>query len=244
MKALRVKEFGSLDSVCNLLKGVFNQRPPQSKYTFIWDVQVVLDYIKTNWAQNGNLSDENLTYKLTMLIALVSASRAIQIQNLDTSQMGRLPDKFKFTYTKLHKGWKRGKAPPSIEFNAYTNDPELCVVQCLDEYLQRSKCWRGNEKTQLLLSFINPHVQVSSSTISRWIKKILDLSGVTEMHDFKGHSTTSASTSKAELSGLSVDDILESGSWSSKSTWQAFYHKKVVNVSQKFQGKVLEKYHK
>jgi len=86
-------------------------------------------------------------------------------------------------------------------------------------------------------------VQVSSSTISRWIKNTLDLSGVTEIHDFTGHSTRSASTSKAELSGLSVDDILERGSWSNKSTWQAFYHKQVVKVSQKFQGKVLGKCH-
>ena len=34
---------------------------------------------------------------------------------------------------------------------------------------------------------------------------------------FKGHSTRSASTSKACLSGISVDDILSRGSWSNES---------------------------
>ena len=36
---------------------------------------------------------------------------------------------------------------------------------------------------------------------------------------FKGHSTRSAHTSKACLSGISVDDLLSRGSWSNKSTW-------------------------
>ena len=40
---------------------------------------------------------------------------------------------------------------------------------------------------------------------------------------FKGHSTRSASTSKACLSDISVDDILSRGSWSNESTWHKFF---------------------
>ena len=47
-----------------------------------------------------------------MLLALASASRAIQIQHLDISQIGRLPYQYKFVYTKLHKSWRKGKLPP------------------------------------------------------------------------------------------------------------------------------------
>ena len=67
------------------------------------------------------------------------------------------------------------------------------------------------KQKQLLLSHINPHREVSSSTISRWIKVTLELSGVTELGSFSGHSTRSASTSKADLSGLAVTDILNRG---------------------------------
>ena len=42
------KGVGSNDKVCKLLSGVFNLRPPQPKYTFIWDVQTILEYIKVN----------------------------------------------------------------------------------------------------------------------------------------------------------------------------------------------------
>ena len=71
-----------------------------------------------------------------------------------------------------------------------------------------------------------------SSTISRWLKETLVLSGVTKILDFGGHSTRSASTSKAELSGLSVKEVLDRGSWSNESTWQKFYHKEIIKVGQ------------
>lgn len=128
-------KFESHKQVCQLLSGVFNRRPPQPKYTFIWDVQTVLDYIKRVWPENEALSDKHLTLKLTMPLALTSTSRAIQIHHLDISQMGGLPDQYRFCYTKLHKGWEK----PSVDFYAYEEDPRLCVVKCLDEYFSRSK---------------------------------------------------------------------------------------------------------
>ena len=95
----------------------------------------------------------------------------------------------------------------------------MCVMKCLDAYLDRTKVWR-NGKNQLLMSFIQPHKEVCTSTISRWLEETLVLWGVTEILDFGGHSTRSASTSKAGLSGLSVKEVLDQGSWSNESTWQ------------------------
>ena len=36
------KPVGKHPRVCALLTGVFNQRPPQPRYTFVWDVEIVL----------------------------------------------------------------------------------------------------------------------------------------------------------------------------------------------------------
>ena len=135
------------------MTGVFNSRPSQPNYTFIWDVQVVLDYIKQNWADNISLSDKHLTWKVTILMALISASRAVQIHHLQVSNMARLQNQYKFEYSQLHKSWKRGKICPSLQFFAFVEDPEMCVVKCLDGYLLKSEPWRKNQETQLLLSF-------------------------------------------------------------------------------------------
>ena len=133
------KRVGSNDKVCKLFSGVFNLRPPQPKYTFTWDVQTALEYIKVNWPVNNVLSDKLLSLKLSKLLVLASASRAVQIQHLNISQMGRLPDQYKFVYTKLHKSWRKGKLPPSASFFVYAEDPHMCVEKCLDAYLDRTK---------------------------------------------------------------------------------------------------------
>ena len=71
---------------CTLLKGVFNQRPPQRKYVFIWDIQTVLDFVKSQWS-GCDLSDKVLTYKVVILLALSSASRASTMHHLNERYM-------------------------------------------------------------------------------------------------------------------------------------------------------------
>ena len=71
-----------------------------------------------------------------------------------------------------------------------------------------------------------------SFTISRLLKETLVLSGVTKMLDFGDHSTRSVSTSKAELSALSVKEVLDQGCWSNESSWQKFYDEEIIKVGQ------------
>ena len=115
-----------------------------------------------------------------------------------------------------------------------------CVVTALRIYEDRSKAWRDVNKTQLLLSFIKHHKEVSSSTISKWIKEVIKLSGI-NIEIFKGHSSRSASSTGAGLSGASTNDILNMGSWSNEHTWQKFYNKPVITAAESFQGKLFGK---
>ena len=81
------KPFGQHPEVCVLVSGIFNNRPPQPKYMFVWSVESVINYIKTNWKNNENLSGKYLTYKLVILMALTSASRASAMHCLDVRFM-------------------------------------------------------------------------------------------------------------------------------------------------------------
>ena len=151
-------------------------------------------------------------------MALSSTTRATTIHHLDIRYMLRTEGKFVFTFHKFHQSWKYGKAPRSLEFCEYTEDRDLCVVTTLNEYIKRKYQRRAEKRrSQLLLSFIQPYVEVSSSTVSRWIKETLKLAGI-DVFIFKGHSTRKASSSKASKAGLSLADILARGSWSSSST--------------------------
>ena len=57
--------------VSQLMKGIFQEKPPRPKYTEIWDVSIVLLYLQSLSAVD-RLSLKELTLKLLVLILLVS----------------------------------------------------------------------------------------------------------------------------------------------------------------------------
>lgn len=69
---------GEHPMVCQLLKGIFNSRPPQPRYSFTWDVSVVVEYIR-GLGLNTSLSLKLLTQKLVMLLAVTSAERSSEL---------------------------------------------------------------------------------------------------------------------------------------------------------------------
>ena len=237
-KPLHGSPIGRSLLVCSLLRGVFNLRPPQPRYLFIWDAEKVLCYLKSLPAHK-NLSDKELTLKLTMMLALTATSRFSEISYLNISFKVKTEEKYIFSFNKLTKVCRRSKSQPTLSFHEFEQDKSLCVVSLLDTYIERSKAWRQDQqKGQLLLSFVKPHNEVVKSTISGWIKEVLKQSEINVEH-FKAHSTRSASSSKVQMSGLPVEQILKRGNWSSKSTWQKFYIKN-IEEDKTFEQAVLE----
>ena len=80
------------------------------------------------------------------------------------------------------------------------------------------------DQDQLLLSYQKPHHPVTKDTLARWLRDILNKSGLdTEL--FGAHSTRSASTSAAARCGIPVDVIMKAAGWSAVSTFTRFYLK-------------------
>ena len=55
---------------------------------------------------------------------------------------------YEFTSHKLHKSWRKGESPPSLEIYSFPSDKALYVVATLDCYIERTSIWR--EKIKLL----------------------------------------------------------------------------------------------
>ena len=70
---------GEYPQVNSLITGVFNNTPPQPKYNFIRDVQLVLDYLEKELPNNSSFSDKLLTFKVTMLLALKSQCYCFEV---------------------------------------------------------------------------------------------------------------------------------------------------------------------
>ena len=223
--------------VKELMKGAFNTRPPQPKYTETWDVNKVLDFI-TQMGANDILDQSSLTQKLAMLMGLVSAGRSKELCSLDLRYMMDFGSHVKFMLGKPTKTKKMTTNLGSVVFRKYPDD-QLDVVACLKRYIQITEPLRKSEsqKQQLFIACVKPHKPVAPCTIARWLKTLMGLAGI-DVTKFSGHSVRSASTSKAKRCGLSTPQVLERANWSNAGTFHKFYYRE---LSDDFQQKVLDK---
>ena len=175
-----------------------------------------------------------------MLLALTSAGRASELQSLNTRYMIHKGNTVQFTLERPSKTTRQGQKLPKIEVHKYHKDPALDVVDCLDTYLAATRTWRTNpESDRLLLSTVSPHKPVATSTISNWLKAVLKAAGI-DTTVYTGHSTRSATTSKAKQAGISVADILNRASWAKANTFHKFYHKEKYNTNDNFANTILD----
>ena len=207
--------------VTRYMKGVFNSRTPTPKYSDTWDVNIVLDFIK-EWQVLPTLPLKHVTYKLVMLLALTTGQRCQTLASLDTQSMTKTDEQFVFHLTDHMKQNRPGNIFSTVYVRRYHN-PELCVYRTLEHYLERTSKLRSSSK--LLVSSVKPHSGVTTSTIGRWIKTLLSLSGI-DTTRFKAHSTRVASASKASAS-IPTDVILKHIGWASDCVFRKYYDKPI-----------------
>ncbi|KAJ8038859.1 hypothetical protein HOLleu_16414 [Holothuria leucospilota] len=206
------------------MKGIFELRTPVPRYKTIWDVSIVLDYLRL-LGETNTLPLKLLTYKVVTLIALISAQRCQTLGLLNLNSMEKKSDMFIFYLSDKVKQSR----PGNVGLVVYTKFPgnELCAFTALERYLHLTKSLRKDSK--LFISFVRPHASVSRETISRWIKYVLKESGLnTDL--FKPHSTRSAATSGAFVRGVPVEDILQTAGWSNELSFVRFYQKPITDL--------------
>ena len=173
-----------------------------------------------------------------MLIALTCATRTQSIHLLSVNNVHKLSSEFVIEIEGLLKqsrpGYRNpqirqsrpGYRNPQIHLKAYPPDRRLCVFTVLKEYLYRTKHLR-KDSSKLLISYVKPHKDVSRDTVARWIKTVLHRSGI-DTNIYGAHSVRAASTSRAKLKAVPVQEILEKAGWSNERTFSKFYDKKIL----------------
>ena len=214
--------------VTRLLKGIFHDRPPLPRYSGTWNVQNVLNYLE-GLGENKSLPLKLLSWKLTMLLALTRPSRLADLSNLDLSRRTYKPDRVCFYPNTLAKQSRQGSQVANFFFPSFPDNPLLCPVTTLKAYEERTKPICGIE-SKLLISTIKPYKAVSSSSVARWLKSLLEAAGV-DTSIFAAHSTRGASSSAAANVGVTTNEILKAVNWNSESVFQGFYYRPSDNPS-------------
>ncbi|KAK2548065.1 hypothetical protein P5673_031834 [Acropora cervicornis] len=207
--------------------GAFEQKPPAHKYYGIWNVNQVLQFLKT-FSPNRCLSLKELTCKLAMLLALVTIQRKRTLLQLDISReyLKKSKDECIFILSKHVKQSRPNYPVQPVIIPRYTPDEDICPLLCLEEYIERTKELR--QDNVLFISTIKPHNPVGAQTMSRWIKTILEWAGI-DVTLFKPHSTRHAASTAALKASIPLDEILKKAGWSSAKTFRRFYFRHVID---------------
>lgn len=231
-------EIGQDSRIKRFCKGVANLRPPQPKYEATWDPKTVLDFLK-GWGSNEDLTLEQLSQKLAALLALTTGHRIQTLQLIEIPNIQTAGNQIQIKIPARIKTSGPRRKQPILNIPFYLEDKRICVASTLEAYIKRTGNIRKNCK-RLMISHKKPHKQVTTQTISRWIKNILQRSGI-DTQTFTGYSTRHASTSAAKRSGVNWDTIHKSAGWSEKSnTFARFYNLPVVSNADSFAKAILE----
>lgn len=227
---------GTHPLVSRFVKGVFHLHPPNPRYSEVWDVKLVLNYLRT-LSPIVTLKLRDLTFKLCMLIALLSAQRCQTLHLLRIDEMKIRANSVVFFIKDLVKQSKPGKIGITLNLKAYPPDRRLCICRVLKHYLLCTKYLRNNSK-QIFISYCKPHAPVSKDTISRWIRIVLQKAGI-DTSVFKAHSTRSASSSAARENHVPIADILSTAGWANEKIFTKYYNKPIRSET-KFSTAILQ----
>ena len=214
---------------CNLItrfmKGIYRQKPPLPRYHFTWDVCTVLKYLSSLFPLE-KLSLKLLTFKLVALLALSSAPRAQTLAYLNLDYMCKETSVVSFMFPHLLKTSRIGHSFV-LKVEHFRNE-SLCVFHTLEKYIEQTCSLR---KSRFLFISYKTYKAISTCTIARWLRTVLELSGI-DTSIFKAHSFRGASVSAAFRKGCSVNLILSTADWSTDKNFKKFYHRQPLSNKQ------------
>ncbi|KAJ8031599.1 hypothetical protein HOLleu_24840 [Holothuria leucospilota] len=123
--------------VARFLKGIFSTYPPMPRYTEIWNVSLVLDYIR-GLPPVEELDLKMLSLKLCFLVAITSAQRLQTLHLLQLDQLTLNDDSAVFRVTKFLKQNRPGNVGFEVLLEAYPKDERLCVLKTLRAYIAKT----------------------------------------------------------------------------------------------------------
>ena len=219
------------DKVSRLLKFFKKRRPTVIRYAVTWDVNKVLNFLKS-WYPNNTLSTKKLTLKTCMLIALSSSDRAQTIHSMRVDRCVVTARGVEFPiFSKLKTS--RHLRRPRVVICPRWSDPALDVEKCVTTYMSRTLKYRIREvrarrpkPNQLFLSH-KTGKPIARNTISRWLTEVMSMAGIDTTY-FKGHSTRGAGVSKAKSRGANPNQLILQGDWSNVTTFEKHYDRPIL----------------
>ncbi len=107
-----------------------------------------------------------------MLLALASSQRVQTLKAFNIENLTFQENKCVFVIDSVLKTTRTGNHLSTVVIDEFSEDHNLCPVQHLKLYLNKTTSFRISNR-QLLLSYQRPFQPVSTDTNARWIKTVV-----------------------------------------------------------------------
>ena len=228
-----IPDLGCQPIIQRLFRYFYLERPSFPKYIVTWDVTRVLRFLAT-WHPSISLNIKQLTLKTVALIALTACDRAQTLHLLSVEHVSISAHGLEFVVPEVLKTSRRGK-PARVVTCVKWGDERLDVCAYVHAYINRTLSFRikavrkGRPKpVQLFLSHRTGR-PVQRASISRWLREVLQLSGIDVDRNGPG-STRGAASSLASRKGASAEQIMKAGSWTNVDTFLKHYQRRVEDT--------------
>lgn len=223
--SLIMPDLGGDKDIKRFLKGVARTRPAKPRYNSVWNPAVVVEYIQKFLSEE--VTFKNLSYKLITLLALTTAHRIHTLSLIKISDISFISSGVNIKISEPTKTSIQTGYYPFISFSWFKEEPRLCVVKSLSEYISFTEKFRNGED-HLFLTLNKPYKKASVNTLSRWIKGVLSKAGI-DISIFGSHSTRHSASSAAWRAGVSLEEIRKAAGWSGQSkTFEKFYKRPLL----------------
>ena len=221
-----VENIGKHPDIKRLMKGLFESNPTYPKYTCVWDVQILFNYLR-KLPHQSVLPVKILCKKLAILLSLLAGGQRSQtIHKINILDIKINPEKCVIPIYDPVKQTRRGKHMKPMEFKVYPEEEKLCVIHNLTEYLQKTRSVR--RYSALFLSYQRPYHAITKDTVTRWVNDMMIRAGI-DMTRYVTHSCRAAASSFAKKRLVPVKKIMNACGWSSEGTFANHYHKDIIN---------------
>ena len=139
--------------IARLLKGMFHIRPPEPRYSFIWDVNVLLTFLES-WFPLSVLELKQLRLKAVALVALVSAQRSQNLSALSIDFMNSTATSTQFVVNSLLNSSRPGKSFLMVSLPAFPKNEKLCAHSTLLHYVARTASIRQSLNSSQVFFFV------------------------------------------------------------------------------------------
>ena len=184
-----------------------------------------------------NRSLQQLTTKLAILLALVTAHRKQTLISIKRSNIRKVTDGYEIEIPDRLKTSRSGVYQPLLLIPRFEEKPNLCVASVLERYLEVTSSL-AKDVDNLFITTRKPYKIASKDSLSRWIRAFLVECGVGR--EFSPHSVRHAATSSALAKGVEINVIKSLAGWSKTSkVFETFYNKPIIKDKREFAKTIL-----